>query len=868
MRMTYLVRAAICTTIVGCAFASSVDAQGTGRVTKSQSDGSIARAPKDSVTVVAGQHYKAGDLYRWFFGNTYRDLWTTPMRVPVFDWHTYAGGLHPTKEGGGNQTKSLRFEAKDGSEYVFRVSDKTVNSAPAQVKGTPVAAIIQDEVSAQHPAGAEIAAPIVEASGVLHPTPVLMVMPDDSALGKFRDDFAGKLGMVEAFPNVPKEAAGFGGATKIIDSEDLLKLLNTDSKEHVDARTFLTARLTDFLINDNDRHGGNWKWARLPSEPKTEWEPIARDRDHAFVSLDGVLMSLARRAEPTLVAFDNSPSVPGLTQPRGFDARLLAGLEKPVWDSVALALQAKITDSVIEAATRAMPIEYQGSARRLAAVLEARRAALPKLADEFYHILAKRVAIHGTDGPDHVAITRAGDGHVDVRLESKGTAYFARRFDARETSELLVYLHGGDDTAVVVGTAGRSILIRVIGGNGTNALVDSSTVAGHAHPTRLYDVGTVTGVSYGADTAFDRLPWEALNDTLGPHLADDGGSLSPAIGLNEHRGVGLTPFVSITKYSYGFSQRPYASMLKVEGEYATQVPAGRVGVTVDHRFESSPVHVLAFARMSDFEVLNFSGFGNATPDAVGGNEYFAVRQRQWLFRPAVAVLRSRDSAFDHRQHTQSLPVGDAPLRLRHVRSSWPPARRALRATSPGRRSGRGAHASQIAHRRGCAIRPRADGSPLGIRDSGGHDECVERIAGANVPVARRAGRRQEGIRRFSVLRSGDDRWRRHDPLHGSRSLRGRRIALRDIGASCSAGALLVARPRANRNSWIGRSGPSLRSWQFARRLALANRRRHLGRTRQCVARCDADTHHRTRAGRRAHPLWIELLMRRMQGAAA
>ncbi|HTE45307.1 MAG TPA: hypothetical protein VK636_08710, partial [Gemmatimonadaceae bacterium] len=634
--MTYLVRAAICTTIVGCAFASSVDAQGTGRVTKSQSDGSIARAPKDSVTVVAGQHYKAGDLYRWFFGNTYRDLWTTPMRVPVFDWHTYAGGLHPTKEGGGNQTKSLRFEAKDGSEYVFRVSDKTVNSAPAQVKGTPVAAIIQDEVSAQHPAGAEIAAPIVEASGVLHPTPVLMVMPDDSALGKFRDDFAGKLGMVEAFPNVPKEAAGFGGATKIIDSEDLLKLLNTDSKEHVDARTFLTARLTDFLINDNDRHGGNWKWARLPSEPKTEWEPIARDRDHAFVSLDGVLMSLARRAEPTLVAFDNSPSVPGLTQPRGFDARLLAGLEKPVWDSVALALQAKITDSVIEAATRAMPIEYQGSARRLAAVLEARRAALPKLADEFYHILAKRVAIHGTDGPDHVAITRAGDGHVDVRLESKGTAYFARRFDARETSELLVYLHGGDDTAVVVGTAGRSILIRVIGGNGTNALVDSSTVAGHAHPTRLYDVGTVTGVSYGADTAFDRLPWEALNDTLGPHLADDGGSLSPAIGLNEHRGVGLTPFVSITKYSYGFSQRPYASMLKVEGEYATQVPAGRVGVTVDHRFESSPVHVLAFARMSDFEVLNFSGFGNATPDAVGGNEYFAVRQRQWLFRPAVA----------------------------------------------------------------------------------------------------------------------------------------------------------------------------------------------------------------------------------------
>ena len=83
----------------------------------------------------------------------------------------------------------------------------------------------------------EIAAPLfVAATGVLHPTPVLMVMPDDSGAGKIPQEFAGKLGMVEAFPNVPKESAGFGGATKIIDSEDLLKLLNTDPKEHVDAR--------------------------------------------------------------------------------------------------------------------------------------------------------------------------------------------------------------------------------------------------------------------------------------------------------------------------------------------------------------------------------------------------------------------------------------------------------------------------------------------------------------------------------------------------------------------------------------------------------------------------------------------------------
>ena len=188
-----------------------------------------------------------------------------------------------------------------------------------------------------------------------------------------------------------------------------------------------------------------------------------------------------------------------------------------VWDSIALALQARITDSVIVAATHAMPIEYQASAPNLAGTLKKRRAVLPALADEYYDLLAKRVAIHGTDGPDHATIARGGDGFVDVRLESAGTRYFSRRFDARETSELLVYLHGGNDTAVVVGQADHSILIRIIGGNGTNTLVDSSTVAGHGHPSRLYDVGTVTGVSYGPDTSFDRLPWEVLNDSLGPH---------------------------------------------------------------------------------------------------------------------------------------------------------------------------------------------------------------------------------------------------------------------------------------------------------------------------------------------------------------
>ena len=138
----------------------------------------------DSVTVAAGARYRAGDFRRWFSGDLYRDLWTTPIRVPVLDLEKYAGGLQPTKTGGGMQTKSLQFEAADGREFVFRTVDKSGTTAPIEVRKSPVNGLIQDQVSAMHPAAAEIAAPIVEAAGVLHPVATIVMMPDDSDAGR------------------------------------------------------------------------------------------------------------------------------------------------------------------------------------------------------------------------------------------------------------------------------------------------------------------------------------------------------------------------------------------------------------------------------------------------------------------------------------------------------------------------------------------------------------------------------------------------------------------------------------------------------------------------------------------------------------
>jgi len=104
---------------------------------------SIARSDSggDSIDIVPGAKYQAGGLHRMLLGTGYRDLWATPLRVPVLDLKTFGGGLRPLQKSGGNQTKSLRFVTPSGTEYVFRSVDKEAASFPEGFKGTVVQTI-------------------------------------------------------------------------------------------------------------------------------------------------------------------------------------------------------------------------------------------------------------------------------------------------------------------------------------------------------------------------------------------------------------------------------------------------------------------------------------------------------------------------------------------------------------------------------------------------------------------------------------------------------------------------------------------------------------------------------------------------------
>jgi hypothetical protein len=527
----------------------------------------------------------------------------------------------------------------------------------------------RDQVSTSHPGAALVAAPILEAAGVLHVTPILAVMPQDTLLGKFRADFAGKLGTIEEYPSTPEHGKGFAGAHKIIDSDELLQLIDSDPRQRWDARALLAARLMDMLLNDWDRHWGQWKWARLQSGAESPWEPIPRDRDKVFVSYGGLIPELARHSTPNLTPFEGRyASVRALTvNSFEFDRRMLGGLEKPVWDSIAAELVRRVTDSVIDDAMLALPPEYRSSAPPLARKLKQRRNGLPGAANRFYLALAAVADIHATDAADRATITRAGNGTVEVRLESQdGAPYFRRRFDRRETREIRVYLHGGDDSAFVTGTVPASVPVRVIGGNGTNRLIDASKVGGHDHPTRLYDVGHVKGIEYPKqDTFFNRRPLVKEGGHFVLPGRDWGSRVAPAIGLSINRDYGIVPILGVRKYRYGFRHRPYSSFVGLQAEYSSNVGGFRIALTEDKRRESSPVHFLFIARMSQLEVINFHGIGNETPGIIPGSPtpFYEARQRQWMVHPAVALSLGRRSDLSFGPLVQYSVTDSTPDRL-------------------------------------------------------------------------------------------------------------------------------------------------------------------------------------------------------------
>lgn len=613
---------------------------------------SAAQGQSDSARwalVAPSPQYDAGAIWRFFFGAEYRDLWTTPTKVEILNLQTFAGGLTPVRQGGGQQTKSLRLRAPDGRQFNFRSVDKDPSAVlPPDLRGTFADELVQDQISSSHPTGPLVADRLLTTTGIPHASPRLFVMPDDPVLGEFRGVFANMLGLLEE--HVEEEATrtpGVEGASKVIDMEKLLERLEDRPSEHIDTTAWLRARLMDVFLGDWDRHRGQWRWARVgPDEVSTSWIPVPEDRDQVFVKYDGFMLWVARQSRPQLVRFGSDyPRIVGATfNGRELDRQLLAAVDRPVWDSVAGDLQRRLTDAVIDSAVRALPVQqFRINGPQLTESLRARRDELPKMAERYYQYLATEPDMHATDMADRVTITRGGVSDRDdleVLIEGKDTIAGApvvvrqarRLFRDSDTHEIRIYLHDGDDSVYVRGPGSGKIKIRLIGGGGQDAVLDSSS----AGDIRLYDSGDHTSLValHGGDI---RAREYTRPDTTTPVPPRDWGNFkSPSLWSSISPDVGLFVGMGLTSTDFGFRKYPYGSRHVYRVGYATEASTFRAEFRGEWRWENSGIHTNLLARASGIEILRFYGFGNET-DNPGDRDFFKIEHDQFLLEPSITI---------------------------------------------------------------------------------------------------------------------------------------------------------------------------------------------------------------------------------------
>jgi len=593
-----------------------------------------------TATVVAGPEYKASPVKKLFLGQLYRHSWTQPVQVPYLYLNRGAEKLSLVKVGGGLQTKSLRLQAPDGRQFVFRSVDKEpVGVVAPELRYRAVTDLLQELNPTTQPYGALVINKLLDATDILHAQPAYYVLANDPALGVAGADYQNLFGLLEERPvALEKDKPNFGNADDIKKSYRFFRQLYQDHDNRLDVRAYGKARAFDILIGDTDRHPDNWRWAEYKNGNQTFYRPIPRDRDQAFSRWEGLLFWLADRewAGVSIQNFDEELS--GITSltwtARHLDRFLLTSLSKADWQEFAVYLQSKITDQVIDQAIAQLPpaiipTDGQEIGRRL----KARRARLPIALDKYYTLLARYADVVGSNKNEYFKVERLPDANVRVQMfqkdkntdQGEGPALFDRIFLKSETKEIRLYGLDGKDVIEVTGNAPTSIRLRIIGGSGKDSILDNSSVQNSLRKTTLVYDNTDTNLNLGPASL--NLTADKPDINKYSRQAFEYNSYNPGGGLlfNKSDGLGLTFGINYKRQR--FRKPDYGSLYGINFR-ATQF--GNLQLTTDFRWRQALGNwdlgtLIDVGR--NFPFYNFFGLGNNTSksEKLYDEDYYVAR---------------------------------------------------------------------------------------------------------------------------------------------------------------------------------------------------------------------------------------------------
>lgn len=592
------------------------------------------------------QYNEAGRLKRELLGKHYRQDWATAVQLEILDFDVVAGGLTPLKLGGGMQTVSLRLKGADGREYVLRSVKKDPSKAlPEMLVGTIADDILQDQISSSNPFAALAVASLAEAAGILHNSPKIFYVQDAKRLGEYEALFANSICLLEERPTGNQEDnAAMSYSKNIINSQKLFEKIYADNHYRVDERSFVKARLFDMWIGDWDRHEDQWTWAEFKSGDGYLYQPVPRDRDQAFAKLDGIIPQIAQQpwAIRKTKDFDYKiHDVAGLNMGgNALDRNFTTEQTQQDWTDISLELKNAMTDHVIETAIKKMPAEIVAiSGEEIIIKLKKRRDLLTKYALEYYRFLSREVNITGTKMQESFKVNRINNDSTEVIVYSNSgkekKIIYKRVFLTRETKEIRLYALQGNDAFEITGYAEKGILVRVIGGQGKDSIVDNSVVGSMVlHKTKIYDDWNNTFVTGSESKKYISTDSLKNNYNRKSFVYDwFGPKQSP--GYNPDDGIYIGGGLTFRKQQFG--KQPYGYMHSVWGNYAFQTGAFNFWYAAEFKEFIGKWDLQLNAKINAPNYSrNYYGIGNETKMIKDDRQYYRVRLDQEFTSAALA----------------------------------------------------------------------------------------------------------------------------------------------------------------------------------------------------------------------------------------
>ena len=575
-------------------------------------------------------------LTSFFLGKHYRKTWATPVSFDVFDLSKEHGGLAPIKIGGRGQSVSLRLQGPNDRQYVLRSVDKEAGRAwPDELRNTFANSITQDQISLLHPYAGLVAAQLADAVGVYHTNPRLVYVPDDPLLGPFREDIAGRIMLFEERPDEDlSDLDSFGNTENAVGYRTMFRNIDRDNDYQVDNIAFARARLLDILMSDWDRHEDQWRWAEFETDDDgVLYRPIPRDRDVAFMSMDGLIPRIAQLASlRNWQDFDfDYGFLRGLTRNGlGQDRRLTAEVPVETWVELAEEIVESLDDVTIDRAFSVLPDPVHDlDAIKLTSILRHRRDRLPDVARQFAHILSRDVDVVGSNKHEEFVVERFDDGSTRVTVfkikkdgERKKQLY-NRTFFPNETREIFLFGQGGQDRFNITGEASSAIKVSIIGGTGNDTLVDSSNIRGRSRTVRYYDTFNST-TTPGVETRLKLEDSPAVN-RYEPRAYRLNG-IKPVAFFGSNKDDGFFIGGGFTRTVHGFRKNPYKSRHTLAGNVATKTSAFNL------KYNSSFRSVLERTDIEPYigiftpnNIRNFYGLGNDSRNDSSDATFYQAR---------------------------------------------------------------------------------------------------------------------------------------------------------------------------------------------------------------------------------------------------